>query len=113
MLTSATQTVAEGFSHENLMDLLLITVPTVLLALTTLWDNDRMFKVATQALALLGLKKKKEEAAEAVANHEVEFHGKHELLTDVDNTVSTIVKDVEGMFPGKEKDTPKLVQKDE
>lgn len=55
------------FSQESLKDLLLITIPTLLLAAVTLWDNDRMYKVAMKALTILSLRKK-----------EPEFHGRHE-----------------------------------
>lgn len=61
------------FTHENLMDLLLITLPTVLLAIATLWDNDRMYKITMQALSRLYPKKVRERKG---------FHGKHEAIED-------------------------------
>lgn len=93
------------FDQEGMKDFLLITIPTLLLAFTTLWDNERMFRVVKQALALLA-PKKKEHKTEL---HE--FHGHSHELSAMDNTFSN-VKEVD-ISHVKEGIAPKLVQKPE
>lgn len=55
------------FTHENLMDFLLITIPTLLLAIVTVWSNEHMYQIAKMALLLITPKKKKP-------------HGRHERV---------------------------------
>jgi len=108
--SDAAETAKSLIDHD---DFWLITIPTVLLTIATLWDNDRMFRIASRAIDALGIKRKKE-AAEAIETHQGEFHeSKHELHMDVDNTVANLVKDTEALLTGKKRDTPKLAQDEE
>lgn len=69
-----------GMNAEQFWNLILITVPTVILAVVTVWSNDRLTKmVLTAVLALAPKRKRRRKVTVApVVNVEVQVHGKHE-----------------------------------
>jgi hypothetical protein len=80
---------ADGWSPEATMNFWLITIPTILLAVVTVWANDRLAKVAMTAILLLAGKTKSRRKGRTtnntvppVVNVSVEVHGRHEAPDD-------------------------------
>lgn len=71
---------AEGLSPEGAENLWLITIPTVLLAIVTIWTNDRLVKITLKALSLLAPPRRRRRKVNVapVVNVEVQVHGRHE-----------------------------------
>lgn len=66
-------------SSEQVWNLILITIPTILLAIVTIWTNDRLVKITLTALSLLSPKRRRHrKPAPVQVEVNVEVHGKHE-----------------------------------
>ena len=73
---------AEGLrSSEQAWNLILITIPTILLAIVTIWTNDRLVKITLAALSLLSPRRRRKTTPVTVVptvRVEVQVHGRHE-----------------------------------
>lgn len=106
-MTTLAEAVEETHSLLTNMDFWLITVPTILLAVATIWANDRLYQITKQALALLGQKISRKKANPSTLG-EAGFHS-HEL-TALDNVIHD-PKNAGVLSDIREVDVEKLKQK--
>lgn len=106
-MTTLAEAVEETHNFLLNMDFWLITVPTIALAVVTIWANDRLYQIAKQALAVLGQKIARKKDTPSTLG-EPSFHS-HEL-TALDNVIHD-PKNAGVLSDIREVDVEKLKQK--